>query len=87
MPDDVDPEAPEITGAVTDVDRAAGLQALPQGVVDDLPHELGALLLGELAVLDRNQVVVDAQERRQADGEMDVRAALLAPDLEERVDP
>ena len=48
----------------------------------DVAFELG---VAQLAELDRHEIAVHAQHRRYADGQMDIRAALLGAELQERI--
>ncbi len=82
----VDAEAPAVRRHVREVDVVTLAQPVLVGLADDLGDVAFQLRLAQVAELDRHQIAVHAQERRQADGEMDVRAALVGAELEECVD-
>ena len=84
--EDVHAKAARSLGLVAKIHRAARRADGPLLVGDDLAQEIGALHVRQGPVRDRHEQVVQADERRQTHGEVDVRAALLPADLEERVD-
>src|SRR5262249_15039298 len=68
------------------VDGAVSFEDLAAAGIQDLVDQARRLLVGQRAILDRSQFAVQTDERWQADGEVDVGAAVLPAELQERVD-
>ena len=82
----VDAKAPAVAADVREVDVVFLPEALALRVGQDLVDVTLELGVSQVAELDRHEVAVQPQHRRHADGEVNVRAALREPQLQECVD-
>ena len=82
----IDAKAAALGGYIGEVEIVALAQHLDLRLGQNLRDVALELGLAQIAELDRHQVAVHAQHRRHADRQVQIRAALGHPQLEERVD-
>ena len=86
LAEQVDPESPHAVARVGEVQVISGREGGPLGLRQDLVHQDLELVFRQVPVLDGHQRAVHPQHGGDAHGEMDIRAALLLAQLEERVE-
>ena len=83
---DVGTEAAAVARDIGEIQIMARTQRRHLRLRQDLGDVAVELGLAEFAKLDRHQIAMHAQHRRDTDGEVQIRAPLRHPELEERVD-
>ncbi len=82
----IDAKAAAVFRYIGEIEVMALVEAFALVGAQDLGNVAFQFGIAEVAKLDRHEIAVHAQHRRHTHGQMDVRAALCEPELEECVD-